>query len=175
MIHVQVTNEYLIEVFEALWSAGQKHGITPFGLLATESMRLEKGYKHWKADLITEYNPFETSLERFVKMDKDFIGKHALERMVKAAPRRNLVMMELHDTAAPAHAGDSVLAGEKVVGTVTSAAWGYRVKKNLAFAFVDPDHSDPGSKLSMLGLNRNIPATITDTCLYDSDNRLPRS
>ena len=50
-----------------------------FGALAVDSMRMEKGYLHWKADLLTEFDPFETGLGRFVQMDKEtFIGRRAL-------------------------------------------------------------------------------------------------
>lgn len=105
----------------------------PFGLNATESMRLEKGYRHWKADLITEYNPFETGLDRFVRLDKEFIGREALLAMRDRGARRNFVSMEIASDEAPAHPGDSIVKDGAVVGTVTSAAWGYRVGKNLDF------------------------------------------
>ena len=48
-----------------LQASGAEHGLKGFGLYAVESMRLEKGYRHWKADLITEFNPMESRLERF--------------------------------------------------------------------------------------------------------------
>ena len=71
---LHVPNAQLLLVHDILMDAGQEHKIGYFGLRAVESMRLEKGYLHWKSEIITEYNPFETGLDRFVKLDKDFIG-----------------------------------------------------------------------------------------------------
>ena len=62
-------------------NSGAAYNIKPFGLYAAESMRLEKGYRHWKSDLLIEFSPFESGLDMFVKMEKgDFIGKEALSQ-----------------------------------------------------------------------------------------------
>ena len=100
-----------------------------FGSMAIESMRMEKGYLHWKADLITEFNPFESGLGRFVQMDKDFIGRTALQQMITAGPRKLLVSLYIACDHAPGHPGASVCADGDVVGTVTSAAWGQGLAK----------------------------------------------
>ena len=71
-----------------------------FGAKAVDSMRMEKGFLHWKADILTEFDPFETGLDRFVKMEKgDFIGKAALEKRVAAGKMVEFVSMELDSTA----------------------------------------------------------------------------
>ena len=76
---IHVPNNQLYSAYLALRKAGEAHGLQLFGSLAVESMRLEKGYRHWKTDLITEFTPFESGLSRFVKLDiGDFIGKEAL-------------------------------------------------------------------------------------------------
>jgi len=54
---LHVPNASLMLVHELIMAAGEAHGIGYFGMRAVESMRLEKGYMHWKADLITEFNP----------------------------------------------------------------------------------------------------------------------
>ena len=67
-------------IFDAVWAAGQKHGLKPFGMFALDSLRLEKGYRAWKGDLSTDYTVLQGGLERFVKWDKpDFSGKAALQ------------------------------------------------------------------------------------------------
>ncbi len=76
---LHIPNEQLNLAFDTLTNAGQPFGLKPFGRLATESMRLEKGYRHWKADLITEFDPIASGLERFVDFGKAFIGKAALQ------------------------------------------------------------------------------------------------
>ena len=106
---LHLPNEQLKLAFELLWDAGRDLGIRPFGLYATESLRIEKGYRHWKADLLTEFNPMESGLARFVEMGKDFIGKAALEKMVAAGPRRLFATLEVESSDAPAQSGDSLL------------------------------------------------------------------
>ena len=163
---LHIPNNALAETYQAIRSAGAK----PFGLYATESMRLEKGYRHWKADLITEFNPIESDLGRFVA-DKPFIGKAAVEAQ---AIRRKFVSLELDTGSYPAHPGDSIRAGGDVIGTVTSAGWGHRTKKNIAMGFVDPDHANIGSKKTVWTSHGNLPATVCEPCLYDPDYSLVR-
>jgi dimethylglycine dehydrogenase len=169
---IHVPNNQLYAAYLALRAAGAPHDLHLFGARAVESMRLEKGYRHWKADLITEFNPFESDLSRFVKMDKEFIGKAALEKMQANGPRQKFVTLTIDCTHAPAHPGASVVKDGKVVGTIASADWGHRVGKNIAMAFVDPDVSD-GISVEVIGVP--VPAQIVEPCLYDPETSLPRS
>ena len=169
---IHVPNNQLYAAYLALRTAGAPHDLHLFGARAVESMRLEKGYRHWKADLITEFNPFESDLSRFVKMDKEFIGKAALEKMQANGPRQKFVTLTIDCTHAPAHPGASVVKDGKVVGTIASADWGHRVGKNIAMAFVDPDVSD-GISVEVIGVP--VPAQIVEPCLYDPETSLPRS
>ncbi len=172
---LHIPNEQLYCAYQTLWAVGEAFAMSPFGLYATESMRLEKGYRHWKADLITEFDPFESALDRFVKMDKDFIGKTALLVRRSQPPRRKFVSLVVDFDAAPAHPGDSVVVNDKVVGTVTSAAWGHRVDKNLAMAFVEPAYAEIGTPLGVEILGEARAAVVCRECLYDPDYLLPRS
>ena len=146
---IHVPNGQLHAAYLALRDAGAEHGLRLFGSMAVESMRMEKGYLHWKLDLITEFNPFETGLGRFVDMNKEFVGKPALQEMVEAGPRKLLVPLAIDCDHAPSHGGASVYDGDNLVGTVTSAAWGYRVGRNLAYAFVEPDCAAAGTALKV--------------------------
>ena len=172
---LHVPNAFLLGAYMTIVAAGKDFGLAHFGLLATESMRMEKSYRHWKADLITEFNPFESGLDRFVRLDKDFVGKDALQVMMKVPPRRGFVTMELHSKQAPAHPGDSVVKDGRVVGTISSAAWGYRVGKNLAMAFVDPALASAGLKLEVQFLGSTFAATVVTECQYDPTNNRMRS
>ncbi len=167
---IHVPNASLYAVYVALRNAGKSHGMKLFGARAVESMRLEKGFLHWKADLLTEYDPFETGLDRFVKMDKgDFIGRAALEDRIKAGPNRKLVSLKVDCTHAPAHAGASLMEGDTVVGTITSGDWGHRLGVNLAYAFVTPDKADVGTVLHLDLLGDLVPAEVIEASPYDPD------
>lgn len=146
---LHIPNAQLAAAYYALREAGEDFGLSLFGSHAVESMRMEKGYLHWKADLITEYSPYETGLDRFVDIEKDFIGKEAL--MALAAPRRNLISLSIDHREAPAYPGDSVLQNGRVVGSVSSAGFGHRVKENLAYAFVDSEALEGSFEVLILG------------------------
>lgn len=165
---IHVPNNQLYAAYLALRHAGKKHGLRLFGARAVESMRLEKGYLHWKSDILTEFDPFETGLARFVKLDKpEFIGKEALAERFQAGPRKQLVTLDIAAEIAPAHGGASVVRDNQVVGSVTSGGWGHRCGKNLAYAFVLPQYSKTGTELSVDIIGSCVPAKVIPPSPYD--------
>ncbi|MGB1159865.1 MAG: FAD-dependent oxidoreductase [Alphaproteobacteria bacterium] len=165
---IHVPNAHLYSAYRTIRAAGDAHGLRLFGARAVESMRLEKGYLHWKSDLLTEFDPFETGLDRFVDMNKqEFIGKQALEARMAAGPNRKLVSLVLEADHAAAHGGSSVMVDGKVVGTVTSGDWGYRTQMNLAYAFIEPALAAQGSEVAIDVLGTLIPAKIIPAGPYD--------
>ncbi|MEO1422769.1 MAG: FAD-dependent oxidoreductase [Pseudomonadota bacterium] len=173
---IHVPNASLYAAYLALREAGERHGLTLFGTRAVESMRLEKGFLHWKADLITEFGPYETGLSRFVAPDKgDFIGRDALIGRKADGPRRKLVTLRLQTASAPAHPGASLMLDDRVVGTVTSAGYGHRVRMNLAYAFIQPDLAHIGRVLQADICGDLIPAEVIPPSPYDPDFDLLRN
>ncbi|MBY4892752.1 FAD-dependent oxidoreductase [Rhodobacteraceae bacterium N5(2021)] len=165
---IHVPNASLYAAYTALRAAGKAHGLKLFGARAVESMRMEKGFAHWKAELLTEFDPFETGLDRFVKLEKgNFIGKAALEAHVAAGPTKKLVTLQIDSTQAPAHGGASLMRGGKVVGTVSSGDWGHRVGMNLAYAFIDPDLSEIGTVVDLDLCGDLIRAEVIAPSPYD--------
>ncbi|MBT8413473.1 MAG: FAD-dependent oxidoreductase, partial [Boseongicola sp.] len=165
---IHVPNASLYAAYTALRAAGQAHGLKLFGALAVDSMRLEKGYLHWKADILTEFDPFETGLDRFVKMQKPgFVGQETLGAREVAGPSKKLVTLTLEARDAPAHGGASVMLEGRVVGTVTSGGWGHRVQKNIAYAFVEPAFSATGQVFHIDSLGKSVPAQVVHPALYD--------
>ncbi len=171
---IHVPNANLYSAYHALRGAGEAHGLRLFGARAVESMRMEKGYLHWKSDLITEFDPFETALDRFVKMDKDFVGKAALEARQAKGLGAKLVSLKVDIDTAPAHPGASLMQGGEVVGTVTSGDWGHRLGMNIAYAFVRPDLATPGTRTQIDMLGQLVDAEVITPGPYDPETRLPR-
>lgn len=166
-----VPAEQLYIVYQLLIEAGKAFDLGRFGLYATESMRVEKGYRHWKADLITEYNPIESALDRFINLDKPaFPGKTGLEMQLAEGLKRKFVSLVLENEDAPAHDGDSMMLGDKVIGTVTSAAYGLRTNENLAMGFVDTQFAELGTELELLLLGKRVKARVVEACRYDPEN-----
>ena len=161
-------NAQLLGAYQALVSHGEDFHLAHFGMYAVDAMRLEKGYGHWKSDFITEFNPIEAQLQRFVDFDKEFPGKHGLINQLENGIRKIRVMMIIEGSI-PAQPEDSIIVEGKVVGGVTSAGWGYRVKQNLAMGYVLPDYADQNIKVSILIQNNLVTARVCEICLYDPE------
>ena len=169
---IHIPNASLFAAWTALRAAGEAHGMSLFGARAVESMRIEKGYRHWKSDLITEFDPYESNLERFVKMDKPaFVGKDALMKRLETPSGKTFATLKIATSEAPAQPGASVRVDGKVIGTVTSADWGHRVGENLAMAFLDK--TDAAVTVDVLGAP--VAAEIIPTGRYDPENSLVRT
>jgi dimethylglycine dehydrogenase len=167
---IHVPNASLYAVYLALRKAGSAHGLTLFGARAVESMRMEKGFLHWKADLLTEFDPFETGLHRFVTLEKgDFVGKGALVRRRAAGVGRKRVTLQVHTREAPAPGGASVMDDGHVRGTITSGEWGHRVGMNLAYAFVEADKSAIGTPLQIDLCGQLVDAEVIAPSPYDPE------
>ena len=107
-----------------------------------------------------ERNPPEHAEEGVRKLEA-LMARHA------KGPTRKLVTLEVQSTTAPAHPGASLMQNNRVVGTVTSGDWGHRVGKNLAYAFVEPDMSAPGSATHIDILGDLIQATVIEAGPYE--------
>ncbi|MEO1111005.1 MAG: FAD-dependent oxidoreductase [Pseudomonadota bacterium] len=167
---IHVPNAALYAAYLAIREAGKAFDLSLFGARAVESMRMEKGFFHWKADLLTEFDPFETGLDRFVKLSKgDFVGKAALEALAARGPTRKMVTLQVETARLPAPGGASLMLDGKVVGTVTSGDWGHRVGLNLAYAFVDPDLAEPGTQMQLDLCGELTDAAVIPASPYDPD------
>ncbi len=157
-------------VYERLLAAGRPGSIAHFGLYAMESLRLEKCYRSWKADLTREYSPFAAALGRFVRLGKaaDFIGREALRRA--AAPTQLFVPLLVEARDADAAPVSIVHHGEERVGLVTSGGYGYRLDRSIALAYVRADLALPGTELEVEVLGERCPAVVAREPLYDPDN-----
>ena len=140
--------EHVLSVYDLLWEAGERFGIGDYGLYAMDSLRLEKCYRSWKADLTTEYTPLMASLDRFVKLDKPggFIGsRHCGLR--RHGPRERLVPLLVDAGDADAAAVSVVYLKGEYAGLVTSGGYGYRLNQSIALAYVRADLANPGTAL----------------------------
>ena len=171
---LHIPNTQLHAAYDILTGAGDKFSLTHFGMYAIDSMRMEKGYGHWKADFITEFDPVEAGLNRFVDTGKEFPGKAGLAARVAAPPCRKRVVLSIDSTEAPAQPGEGVFFEGNPVGSITSAAWGYRIGKNLAMAYVDPAHGNEGTMLDVLLIGKSTRATVMAPCPFDPGNTIPK-
>ncbi len=165
-------------VFDAVWAAGQKHGLKPFGMFALDSLRLEKSYRAWKQDLSTDYTILQGGLERFVKWDKpDFRGKSALAAEKQQGVRKRfatLVIDNPGDCDAPYMS--TIWHDGRIVGETLSGGWGHRVDKSIALGMIRADLAEPGTTVEIEIFGDRFAAVVQkDEPLWDPKNERLRA
>ena len=131
--------EYGAALWRTLWQAGGEHGMLAGGYRAIDSLRLEKGYRVWAADITSEETPYEAGLGFCVKPDGTFLGASALALGLQGepiAPHRRLRCLVLEDPRSVALGNEPVRLDGEVVGRVTSAGYGYTVERSIAYAYL---------------------------------------
>lgn len=134
---IWVRPEQQIALFEALWAAGQAHGIRPFGSRALLALAREKGFGTWAREYRPIYGPYEAGLGRFVALDKgDFIGRDAARREQGAPLGRQRVGFVIEALDADALGDEPVWRDGKVVGWITSGGYCHYVDCSYASGYV---------------------------------------
>jgi len=168
---IYALTEYGLKLWDALWAAGQEFGIIAGGFGAFDSLRLEKGYRSWGADIHTDYNPYEAGLGWTVKLDKgDFLGREALLRIKEAEISRKLCCMTLDDPTAVMMGKEPIYHNGEKLGYVTSANYGYSVGKFIVYGYLPLVHAAEGSKVEIEYFGQRYAATVTREPLYDPKN-----
>jgi dimethylglycine dehydrogenase len=158
-------------VFDALMNAGEPLGLKLFGTYAMNALRMEKAYRGWGSELTSEIDMFEGSMDRFIRLEKeDFIGRAASLKFKQRGPRIKLVYMEVDATDSDCRGNEPVYSNGKVVGLTTSGAYGFAVKKSLAFAYVDPQLAKDGNEFEILLLDERHKARIIPEPIWDARN-----
>lgn len=166
----------LAELYDALWSAGAAFGIANFGIYAVNSLRMEKAYKGWGAELTNEITMIEADMERFVAYDKeDFIGKAGTLRVKQAGVATQLVYLEVEPGESDVHGGEPVIVNGQVVGVTTSGGYGHMTGKSLGFAYVEPALAAPGSAFQIDLLGKPHDAKVLAEPIYDPRNERLRA
>jgi 4-methylaminobutanoate oxidase (formaldehyde-forming) len=168
--------EYGQQLWDTLWAAGQPEGLVAGGYRAIDTLRLEKGYRYWSADIGPDYTPYEAGLGFAVKLDKgDFIGREALLQQKESGLRRKLCCLTLADPTAIAIGNEPLRSGEQVVGWVTSGGYGYAVGRSIIYAYLPLAYSPVGTQLEMEILGERIPVTVVKEPLWDPSGTRIRS
>ena len=165
--------EHMEALYDALVEAGAEHGIRNFGLYAVNSLRLEKAYRSWGAELTNEVTMFDAAMERFIKLDKgDFIGREATLRSLEEGDRPlQLIYFSLDPGDADVQGGEPIFAGDRCVGVTTSGGYGHAVGQSLGFGYVPPSLADAGNGLTVDVLGQRRQVTVHKDPVYDPANR----
>ncbi len=164
-------------IFDAVWQAGQGHGLTPFGMFALDSLRLEKGYRAWKGDLSTDYTILQGGLERFVKWEKpDFLGKAALAAEKQRGVTKTFVWLIVDAGDCDAPYMSTLWKDGAVVGETTSGGWGHRVDQSIALGMLRTDLAVAGTEIEVEIFGERRRAVVQDgQAIWDPKNERIRA
>jgi glycine cleavage system T protein len=157
-----------LDLWDALWAAGREHGLVAGGYKAIDSLRLEKGYRVWGADITPDDTPFEAGLEFAVKLDKgDFIGRDAV--LSVQTPERKLACLVLAEPRSVALGSEPVRVADEVVGRVTSGGYGYTVERSIAYAYLPAERVAPGEAVEVEIFGESIAGEVAPEPLFDPE------
>ena len=173
---LHAANHQMLALYQAIWAAGEQYEIRDFGMYAVDSLRLDKCYRGWKADLEIGFSPFDAGLDRFVDLTKsDFVGKAALIAERAAGPSWAFVPITL-DAAGPADAPfcSSIFDGDgptaERIGIVTSGGWSFTLHASIALGYIRPDYRPVGTKVFIKIVGQMTEGTVGSEPLYDPTN-----
>jgi dimethylglycine dehydrogenase len=168
---------YLQHLDDVLRGAGAPLGLVDFGYRALDSMRMEKGYRLFGADLSPEHTPIEAGLDRLVKLEgRSFVGADVLRRQLSDGVFTKLASLTVGAGDAIPLGDEPVLDAEgRVVGYVSAAEYGHVVETAIAHAYLPAELSIPGTTLAVDVLGERRAATVVQTPLYDPGDAKLRS
>jgi 4-methylaminobutanoate oxidase (formaldehyde-forming) len=158
-----------VQVWDALMKSGKEFGIDVGGYKTLDSLRLEKGYKYFTADITPMENPLSAGLGFCVKFDQgDFFGRQALLEVKKRGIWQKLCTLVLDgEEYLPLYGGEAVTSSGKVISRVRSAGYGFTVKRNIVLAYLPIELVDKGTQLKIQVFDSNYPAQVTGNVLVD--------
>jgi dimethylglycine dehydrogenase len=167
---IWVAPEHQRALFDALWSAGQPHGIGLYGFRALMSMRMEKMFGTWFREYRPIYTPLEANMDRYLKFDHDFVGRDAVEAEAAAGPKRSMVYLDVDpdpDDPADVLGDEPIWHDGAVVGWITSGAYAHHTGRSLAFGYVPSELAVPGAEFEVEIIGERRPARLLDEAAFD--------
>ena len=172
---IHTEREHLLAVYDALWQAGESYNIADYGSFAMNTLRMEKMFKG-AGELTNEVTLPEADVMRFVKLDKEFVGKaQTLESSKNELPWICAYLAIEANGVEDGHGGEAVLLDNQVVGSTASITYGHTVGKILAFAYLKPFAATAGIALEVVIAGIPRKAEVLDKPAYDPDSLLPRA
>jgi glycine cleavage system T protein len=168
-----VPTEFAVHVFETVMETGAQHGIKPIGMHAMNSLRMEKGYRHWGHDISDEETPIEAGLGFAVKTDKpSFIGRDAILTQKETGVKKRMVQFLLNDPEKMLYHNEPILRNGEICGYLTSGMYGYTLGGAVGLGYVGhPDGVDAAfvneGTYELLVAGEKIPAEASLRPMYD--------
>ena len=158
-----------LELWEALYEAGQKHGLIVAGYKAIESLRLEKGYRAWAGEINSETNPFEAGLGFAVSTRKEFFkGRDEVLRR-KDSVTKKLVAIVFDDITEVPLGNEPIRVEGTVIARMKSGGQGYTLGKAIGYSYLPLEYSKPGTEIDVEFFGRWQKGMIMEEPLFDPD------
>lgn len=165
------------DLYEKIMEAGKEYGLKPGH--TSSIRRIEGGMLSYHADADINTNPFELGLDRLVNLESEinFIGKDALKKIKQDGIKRKQVGIEIDckPLSGPNTTFWPVLNDQKNIGKITSAVYSPRLKKNIALAIIDVDHSNLGQKLKVKIDENVINCSVVEKPFFDPKKKIASS
>ena len=164
-----IPTEYASRLYELLMEAGSRLGAVDAGYRAVESLRLEKGYRYWGAELTPDYTPYDAGLGFCVDLKKDdFLGRDSLVLAGTRGPKWALCCFSLdRDEPLLLRGAETICHRGEVIGVVTSGGYGHTVKRTIAYGYVPVDRASHNGGYEIEAYGEVVPAVREDRPMYD--------
>ena len=164
------------QLWWTLWQAGQPIGITPFGMRAMMSLRLDRFFGSWLSEFSPDYTAAETGMDRFISFKKnvDFIGRAAAEAERANPPARISVVFEVDADDADVVAYEPVFIDGKVQGFCTSGGYSHHAGKSIALALIPRALATEDLEVEIEIMGQLRKAKRITTPLFDPDATVMR-
>jgi len=162
---IYADSEKIVQIWDDLLHVGTKNGLKPVGLGARDTLRLEAGMMLNGSDMNETVTPYEVVYGWVTNMEKDFIGKSALEQLKRQGLQRKLVGFTMADRGIARHGYKVGIAGQDA-GYVTSGTYSPTFKTGIGLAFVPPAFKEPGTTIEISIRNNRAMAKIVSLPFY---------
>ncbi|RJP53284.1 MAG: FAD-dependent oxidoreductase [Anaerolineaceae bacterium] len=173
-----IPNNRATMVWDMLVEAGNEFGLEVGGYKVLDSLRLEKGYRYFTADITPMETPYEGGLGFCVHLDKgDFIGREALVKQKAEGIKRKLCTLVLTDgdDFTQIYGGEAVYHDGKVLTRVRSGGYGFTLKKNILYAYMPTELAKQGNRFTIDLIEGRREAEVTASVLFDPKGERTRA
>ena len=134
---VYVSSDQAGHIFDTLFDAGQDLDMKLCGMHMMDSLRIEKGFRHFGHDITCEDHVLEAGLGFAVKTSKpDFIGRDAVLRKKENGLDRRLLQFVLNDSEPLLYHNEPILRDGELVGHLTSGNYGHTIGAAIGLGYV---------------------------------------
>jgi 4-methylaminobutanoate oxidase (formaldehyde-forming) len=175
-----VPTDFAPGMFDILMEAGEDLDVKLVGLHAVDSLRLERGFRHWPSDIDPDSTPLEAGLRFAVKFDKgEFRGKEALLKQKEEGLKRKLVMFTVDDPEPLIYHDEPIYRNDEMVGSNTHGAYGHLLRASVGMCYLQNPNGISDEWIMRgcyeIGISgRRYPITVHLTAPYDPKGKRAR-